>query len=160
MIDWITVAAGIATVLGFALSVLQTLRYLDARNDLAQLKRSRNANIWLNIAMTLNAYESIEDARNLVGDDDNPRQKELLMSKINSVRRCMVDQYLQLLKEAVLDEEEFTESTIAHWQNIGRLENDWRTAQARKYIRTSVNIRANSTQTNEQKPADCYQKSR
>jgi hypothetical protein len=72
----------------------------------------------------------------------------------------MVDQYLQLLKEAVLDEEEFTESTIAHWQNIGRLENDWRTAQARKYIRTSVNIRANSTQTNEQKPADCYQKSR
>lgn len=105
---------------------------------LHQIKRNRNAEIWTNIAMTLNAYDSIDDAREICMkneiDDHNSR---MLLSKINSSRRGVVTQYLHLLKEAVLDEEKFDEDTVEEWKRLGRLENEWRVAQARKLISTN-----------------------
>lgn len=130
----INVIAGIATVAAFVVSIVQTIRYKSSQSNLKQLQRSRNATIWHGISLVLSAYESIEDARELVFDDDNPNQKALLYAKISSARRSMVSQYLHLLTEAVLDEEEFTEHTVKEWQRTGRLENEWRTAQAMKFV--------------------------
>ena len=82
--------------------------------------------------MLLEAYETLEDARNLVEvtEDLDPK----LYAKISSARRSIVNQYLQYLKEAVLDEDDFTSEILDSWVKSGRLENEWRVNQARKFI--------------------------
>lgn len=135
--DWslfLAVVGTFVSLLGFSLSIIQTIRYHNSQRDLEQLRRARNANIWSNIGMILQAYESIDDARQLARGDRF--DKEALYAKINSVRRTIVNHYLQLLKEAILDEEVFTEETVEDWKRIGRLENEWRVAQAMKFIQT------------------------
>ncbi len=42
-IDLINVVAGIATIIGFVISVLQTIRYRNSQRDLQQVKRLVNA---------------------------------------------------------------------------------------------------------------------
>ena len=136
-LDLFNVIAGIATLIGLGISLVQTMRYRAAERNLEQLKRSRNADIWLNIAMVLGAYETIDDVRQMLAGQDPP-QRDVLSAKVGSARRCIVNQYMQLLKEAVLDEDEFTEATVQQWRSIGRLENEWRVAQARKFVRSSI----------------------
>lgn len=126
---WLNVVAGLVGIVSFILAFVQTLRYRQAEKDLQFFRRSKNADIWGNIALVLQAYESLDDARTLV----RRRQVELA-GKLSSARRAIVGQYIQLLKQAILDEPEFTEETIQYWRRIGRLENDWRAAQAMKYI--------------------------
>jgi hypothetical protein len=101
---------------------------------LDQARRSRNANIWHSISLILQAYDSIDDARALAAQSA-AAEAPLLLAKINSTRRSIINQYLQQLKEAILDEEIFTEETVREWQRLGKLENEWRVAQALKFVR-------------------------
>ena len=92
----------------------------------------KQADIWSNIALALQAYDTLEDARDLVramGDPD-------LAGKLNSARRSTVAQYLQLLRQAILEEPEFTEQTVEEWKRLGRLENEWRVSQAMKFVQS------------------------
>jgi hypothetical protein len=127
----LNVVSGVATVVSFGLAVVQTIRYRQAKANLEQLQRIKNADIWSGIALTLQAYETLDDAR-LLAPPDAPE----LSAKLSSARRSVVSQYINQLRQAVLDEPEFTEETVERWQRIGRLENDWRVAQARKFIRS------------------------
>lgn len=125
---------GIASVLGLLVAVVQTMRYRESQRHLHELKRRRNATIWSIISGVLQAYESLEDARDLLKAHNNSLNRELALSKVTSARRSTVNQYVQLLREAVLDEEEFTETTVEEWKRLGRLENEWRVCQAKKFI--------------------------
>ena len=145
-IDWINVLGISLGVVGIGISLLQTYRYEEARERLAQIKRVRNATIWHNIALVLNAYDTLEDARQFVSEGELSVGKDALQAKISSARRCVVDQYLDLLKEAVLDEEHFSEETIEYWRSIGRLENEWRVKQAKKFLRQPRTVINNKPQ--------------
>jgi hypothetical protein len=133
-IDWIGIAGVLLGVAGVAISLVQTYRYEEARERLIRIKRARNATIWHNIALVLNAYESLEDAREFSSQQDLNASRDALQGKIASARRSVIDQYLDLLKEAVLDEEHFSEDTIEYWKSIGRLDNEWRVKQAKKFL--------------------------
>lgn len=119
------------TCLGIGIAVIQTIRAEQTTRKLRRLERVQSAQIWHNIALTLNAYETLEDAREYAKDG---AQKEALVAKISSARRCIVDQYLDLIRAAALEEKEFTEQTVQRWVEQGRLQNDWRVMQARKFI--------------------------
>lgn len=59
-----------------------------------------------------------------------------VLSKIASARRGTIDQYRNLLEEAILEEPVFDMETIDKWKQTGRLENEWRVNQAKRYIST------------------------
>ena len=124
----------IFSVAGLVLAISQTLRYNQARKDLNELQRRHNADIWQGISLTLQAYETLDDARNI--DVSGPRRPELA-AKLGSARRAVVAQYVHQLRQATLDEPEFTDETVERWRSIGRLENEWRVQQARKFLRTA-----------------------
>jgi|GEM_PF-6663934 len=128
----IGIVGSVASIIGLVVAIIQTIRFRNASENVRMLKRHRNATIWSNISMLLEAYETLEDARNLVEvtEDLDPK----LYAKISSARRSIVNQYLQYLKEAVLDEDDFTSEILDSWVKSGRLENEWRVNQARKFI--------------------------
>jgi hypothetical protein len=126
-------ATGLAlSVLGLVVALAQTLRYREAQKSLSEIKRRNNADIWQGMSLILQAYESLDDARSirLLGF---PRSD--LAAKISSARRAVIALYIHQLRQATLDEPVFTEETIRHWIKTGRLENEWRVQQARKFIR-------------------------
>lgn len=145
-LDLLNVLGFILTALGVIVAIVQTYKARQATANLEKEQRARNATIWHNIALTLNAYETLEDARAYLGtsSDGNNKSPEVLAAKLASARRCVVDQYLDLLRSAVLDEAEFTEETVQLWKSQGRLENDWRIKQARKFVRTRPSVSARS----------------
>ena len=134
--DWIGFTGALLSALGFAIAIVQTYRAWSANATLENEKRTRNATIWHNIALVLNAYETIEDARSALNNGADTTDTAVIAAKLSSARRCIVDHYLELLKSAVLDEPEFNEGTVRLWIEQGRLENDWRVKQARKFIRS------------------------
>jgi hypothetical protein len=134
--DWVAIVSLLFSIIGTLCAVIQTYRAHEANKRYNRKKREQNASIWHNISMVLNTYETLEDAREYAKNakfNDNGRS-EALLAKISSARRCVVDQYLILLKAAVLDEPEFNEQTLRKWISQGRLENEWRIDQARKLI--------------------------
>lgn len=124
----------LASFIGLVIAYVQWRNYRSAEQQLLTIRRHRNADIWTNISLLLQAYESIEDARNLWSTSEISNTQ--LLAKINSARRSIVSQYLHLLKEAALDEPRFSDQTIQEWIKCGRLENEWRIAQARRLIPT------------------------
>jgi hypothetical protein len=121
--------------MGVVVAVIQTAKAREARDALLREQRNRNASIWHNIALVLNAYETIEDARAYSKELSTDVKCESLAAKLSSARRCIVDQYLDLLKAAILDEPAFTEDTIKMWIDQGKLQTEWRVQQARKFLR-------------------------
>ncbi len=131
--DNMNVAGGIASVLSVIVAVVQTVRYRQAARLLRHVERSRNAATWQNIVMVLRVYDSLHEVTEM---DRQVIQTspDRLMAKINRARECVVNQWIQLIKEAALEEPIFNEEVIERWQRQGRLENDWRVAHARKLL--------------------------
>jgi hypothetical protein len=125
----LNVTAGVITIISFILALTQTLRYKQARDSLAEIRRIKNAEIWSDIATTLQAYKSLDEARELVPSDSKD-----LYGKVNSARRAIITHYIQLLRQAILDEPEFTEETVEFWKRTGRLDTEWRVAQAMIFV--------------------------
>lgn len=128
----------IVATLGLVLALVQTLRYRSAKSELDKVNRMKIADIWANISMTLEAYETLEDARRINSRSEND---PTLSAKLNSARRSVVAQYIQLLRQAAMAEPEFTEETVKEWQRVGRLENQWRVTQALRFVRTNLSPR-------------------
>jgi hypothetical protein len=121
-------------LLGVAIAVLQTVRYKQLEDTLKQIKRAKKAAIWTNIGIIVKVFDSLEDARHLMLNRDKVDYE--ILSKIASARRGTVDQYRELLEEAILEEPIFNMETIEKWENTNRLENEWRVNQAKRYIET------------------------
>lgn len=118
-LDWLSIAGFVLSAAGITVAVIQTYRAWQATKNLENEKRARNAAIWHNIALVLNAYETLEDARSYAKKLSDAGNIDALVAKLSSARRCVVDQYLDLLKAAVLDEPEFTEDTLKRWISQG-----------------------------------------
>ena len=146
--DLMNVGGFLLTIIGIWIAIYQTMRARSAEKDFLDQKRIRNAEIWHNIALTLNAYDTLEDARVYSKSLKTKDAKtEAIFAKLSSARRSIVDQYLGLMRSAVLDEAHFDEETLNRWIAHGRLENTWRVKQARKFIRDYDNG-AGSTKIN------------
>ena len=94
---------------------------------LAENVARRHVIIW-----TVRTFDSLDEARDLIASRE-PVDDEVI-SKISSARRGTVDHWRELLKDAVLQEPEFNSATLEKWIEMGRLENEWRIAQARRLL--------------------------
>lgn len=131
---WVTVigiVGSVASILSITVAVIQTYRHKAAQEALREVRRSRSASIWTNINFIIQAFDSVENA---LSSDFDATSIDKVQAKFMSVRRAIVDCYLELLREASLDEPVFNEETVKRWRRIGKLENDWREQQARRLI--------------------------
>jgi hypothetical protein len=130
----LTAIGFVATCLSLAIAVVQTVRHSELRKSLEKIRRAKEAEIWTCIGIVLKTYDSLEQAVQILKTREQVDFEALV--KIQSARRGIVDQYRMLLKEAVLEEEEFSIDTIEKWKRVGRLENDWRVSQAKRLLAT------------------------
>jgi len=113
----------IASIIGLAIAIIQTFRYRAANENFKKLKQVRNTQIWGSIALTLEAYDTLNEAKQII---EKKHVDNDIALKIVSARKSVVAQYLRLLEQAILDEELFTAETAAEWREKGLLENEWR----------------------------------
>lgn len=121
----------VTSVLGIVIAVIQTLRFRASQELLREVKRIRNASIWTNIALILQAFDSVENGLKI---EPLPENVEKLHNKFQIVRRTIVNCYFQMLRDATLDEPEFNEETLERWKAQGKIENEWREKQAKRLI--------------------------
>jgi hypothetical protein len=117
-----------ASVVALAVAVVQTVRY----RGVAKLRQNRNYQTWGAIQVAVHAFDRIAVANKALQDatvvTDETR------ANIAEARQSVVDVWLRLLEQAIQDEDHFSEDTIAEWTRLGKLENEWRQAAARRYL--------------------------
>jgi hypothetical protein len=134
----------IGVVFGFLcimIAIYQTLRYQQIKNILRKIERAENAEMWMNIGIIVRIFDSLEKAANLIMK--RVRVDNEVLSEVTSAKRGISDQYLSLLKEAVLAESHYNMAVIEKWVTMGRLENEWRKTQAKRLL-TTENMQNNS----------------
>ena len=114
--------------------VVQFFRYRVARDALRRLKTLNKNRLWGDIQLLLEAYETLDEARN----PEHAARMKINMGqyhtiKIASARKGVVALYLRLLEHAINEEEEFTSETAKRWFESGRLENEWRYKAALRF---------------------------
>jgi hypothetical protein len=125
----------IASVISVIVAVIQYMKYRETKNNLKKLKNVRSTQIWGSILLTLEAYNTLNEAKDLITIRAVDNE---IATKIVSARKSIVAQYLRLLEQAILDEECFTEETAREWRDKGLLENEWRFQAALKLIQNKV----------------------
>lgn len=135
--DLFSVLGLVVSLISVAIAVTQTIRKRDVEKALNDMKRMRRADTWTNMAIVIRIFDTLDEVR--VELLAQRRPPSTLLSKISSARRGTVDQWRHLLKQAVLDEPAFCEATIERWALEGKLENEWRIAQARRLLENTEN---------------------
>ena len=116
----VAVLGSLASILGLFVATLQGIRLRD-------LRRRTNADVWLSLRTARAMIRKLE-----TGD---ARKQH---SQVAEAYGKLTELFCHLLKQAVLDEKEFTEETIRRWREAGKLDSDWQEAQARQFLATSA----------------------
>ena len=127
----------IASVVSVIVAIIQYMKHKEAKDNYRKLKNIRNTQIWGSILLTLETYNTLDEAKELV--ETKIIDNEVAM-KIVSARKSIVAQYLRLLEQAILDEECFTEQTAREWKEKGLLENEWRFQAALKLVQNKEKL--------------------
>jgi hypothetical protein len=136
--DLFSIFGVVVSLVSIYFAILQTLRKREVEKTLNELKRTRRADTWTNMAIVIRTFDTLDEARVNLLAQTNP--SPFVLSKISSARRGTVDQWRHLLKQAILDEPDFCAATIDRWVAEGKLENEWRVNQARRLLENDKNI--------------------
>lgn len=123
-----------ASVLSLIFAVIQTLKYRAEKENYKKLKRIQHNQIWGNIRLVLETFDRLEPLKenaerlNSVPDD--------VKSRIIAARQSAVDNYIRLIEQAALAEDNFTQETVDKWFENKKLENDWRRQVAMMFVQT------------------------
>ncbi len=119
----IAIAGGVASIVSLAVAWIQTAR-------LRKLMHRKNADTWLALREVLTMVRGLQNSS---------LPKSLKRNAV--VARAFtkaVSLHRQLLKQAILDEDNFSELTIKAWRRVGKLEEDWEENEARKFLTTET----------------------
>ena len=117
---------GIMGFLGSIASITSLLiAYIQTKN-LKKVKERRNKDIWMAISGIGTLVDSISSVP--YGDAGMDRYRELFHSQTLGI-------YRSLLKEASIDEKEFTSDTIVKWYEGGKIKK-WEIPEASRFLDT------------------------
>ena len=122
------------TIVSIIIALVQAIQKKELNRTLKQVKKVQKLDTWTNINMVLKTYDSLTDMRDILKDGYKQEDHPLLLSKVSSARRGTVDEWRYLLKQAVLEEDEFDEETVQLWLEQHKLDNEWKADQARQLI--------------------------
>lgn len=135
--DWNLIWALIGTaasILSLVFALIQTLKYRTSKKNYEKLKKIQHNQIWGNIRIVLEIFDRLEplkeDAGKLTSAPDEVK------SRIIAARQSTVDNYIRLIEQAALAEDNFTQETVDKWFANGKLENEWRRDVAMKFVQT------------------------
>jgi len=115
---WITSVAGtLASIVGLLVALLQTRR-------LKELRRHTEADTWEAVRILRSAYHYMSKSECLKSGDPDVRE----------ARGKVTETIRHLIKQAALAESKFSETTIANWKALGRIESDWHVEAARLHL--------------------------
>lgn len=142
-VEKIAYIGSISSIVSLVFGVVQFMRYKAAKEKHDKLKQIRGTQIWGSINLTLEAYDTLDEAKALL-KNDNLQNIDLneLAYKVVSARKSTVAQYLRLLEQAILDEDNFTEETAKQWKDKGLLENEWRYKTALKLAQGKTSMKS------------------
>lgn len=144
LIDHVGFWGSVASIMGIAVAIIQTLRYKetkrvneDLRIAIERQERSSNTAIWANIAHILEAFDRLQSILNY---DDHPDEEipRHMLVKVAAARQCLTSHYIALLRQAILREPEFNELTLDKWKSMGRLGDGWTRNLAMRFIETDA----------------------
>ncbi len=143
----LTVAGTFASIGGLVFAIIQRMKYHNAERNYKKLKRTRKMQIWGNIALAIQAFDKLDPLKE--ASEDLKTVPDEIKRRITAARQCVVDQYLRLLEQAVLAEDDFTVDSVEKWYKSGRLETEWRRDAAMKFVPTDnlSEFKKKSTQT-------------
>jgi hypothetical protein len=118
MFDLTAIVGTVASCVGLAVGLLQTIR-------LRELRRHTTSDVWLSIRTTGSILGKLETAPSYRND---PKVAEAYGKSIELFRH--------LLRQAALAERSYTEETIKRWRSAGKIHTDWQEAQARNFLAT------------------------
>jgi Ni,Fe-hydrogenase I large subunit len=105
----------VASVICLIIAIVQYMKYKETKDNLKKLKNVRNTQIWGSISLILEAYKTLDEAKELI--TTKTVDSEVAM-RIVSARKSIVAQYLRLLEQAILEEEYFFNSFVIRDLNI------------------------------------------
>ncbi|MDR1062853.1 MAG: hypothetical protein LBL48_02800 [Azoarcus sp.] len=127
-------------VIGIVISAISLVVAIHQTILKHKIERHQHADIWTNIAITVRTFDSLDQIQKIIRADNDKilaidsKMIIELAGEIANARRGTVDQWRQLLKQAVLSEQKYNEETIQRWADEGKLENKWRIEQAHKLL--------------------------
>lgn len=117
-LDQVTVLGTLASVGGLLLALVQSLQ-------IRELKRRTSADLW----------ESVRTLRSIVSNLEKTK-KIGVDPHITSAYTAATALYRHVIKQVVLEEHNFSESTIEKWRQVGKLESPWQVSVARHFLET------------------------
>ena len=117
-LDLVGGLGALASLGGLLLALVQSLR-------LRELKRRTSADLWEGVRTLRSIVSNLEKTRK-IGVDPH----------ITSAYTSATSLYRHIIKQAVLEEREFSESTIEKWRQVGKLESPWQVSVARHFLET------------------------
>ena len=141
-VDWsfyFGVAGFILSSIGVVIAIIQTIRYRNVSEKNKELRRNRYLQIWSNINSSIIAFDKLDKVQDsLKGvsglDESIPR-------RISNARQGVVSLWMQLIKDAAAEEEEFTEETVEEWYRLNKLGNEWRRDYAMQLVGPNLNYK-------------------
>ena len=127
----IAIVAAMVTIVASAVALFQSWRYRGVQKNLKQLKREIKNRLWGDIHLTLQIFDSLEEARMAYQKKNNDipvqiEMKDYMYHKILSARKCAVASYLRQLEQRINEEEYFDRDMAMQWYKDGILQNEWR----------------------------------
>ena len=116
----LSVLGTMASIAGLAIAGVQSIR-------LRELKRRTNADVWLTIRTTASIIATFEDSASRKTDPN-----------VGEAHAKAVELYRHLMKQAVLDERNFSGRTINRWRSVGKVHTDWQEDQAWHFVPTEA----------------------
>jgi hypothetical protein len=115
------------TILGTGASVAGVYLAWVSRARVGEIRRRANADLWAALMATRSAFMKLES---------QPAHRE--DPKIAEIYGRLTELYRQMLKAVVLDEKDYSESTIQKWRAAGKLDSSWQVDQARHFLSTDA----------------------
>lgn len=112
VVAWLSVGASIASIISIPIAIAQTLK-------IHRLNIEKQRKIWTQISSTKALMRHLE------------------AEKLDSSYGLVCEQFRDLLREAILLEQNFSINTIVRWRRVGKLSSDWQEYQATQLLSTS-----------------------
>lgn len=128
---WTIASTGIG-IASLMLAIVQSFRYQATKKLLEQMQDREQIATWALYDLGIQAYTSLGEARvALRGNSNVPVAGIEKTAQVASLLNAM---WLKLIEHAATLEPKFDEAAIKRWQELGRLDSDWRLERARKLL--------------------------
>ena len=127
-----SLASVAGVVVALIVAIIQNMKYKKAKDNLNELKKIRNVQIWGSISLIFDAYKTLTETTKKI--ECESADYSYVSLKVISAKKNIDALCLRFLEQAILIEEDFTNLTAIKWKEKNYLIDDWMFYEAKKFI--------------------------